>query len=314
MYPLPAISRDIAQHILRRLPAHPVCRFAPSPTGYLHLGHLAHLLFVWGITKSLQGRVILRMEDHDRTRCTPAYERAILEDLEWLGFVPDAGHPEDFRAGASAYRQSDCATRYTRMLARLAGDGHVYGCACSRNGIKARTGQTDGEIRYDGHCRDLGLRMDAGTGIRFRIPGELVGFEDAWLGAIAQAPAKQCGDMLLKDRHGHWTYHFAVVCDDLEQGVNLVIRGQDLLDSTGRQILLGQALGRGTRPFYLHHPLIGDEAGQKLSKRDFGESLRDLRQAGKDPRELLGEAAWRVGMLDAPRALGPDALPTLFLP
>jgi glutamyl-Q tRNA(Asp) synthetase len=289
-----------------------ISRFAPSPTGYLHLGHLVNAIYVWGITGALGGNVILRLEDHDRGRCRPEYETTILEDLDWLGLQPHRGHSEEFRAGPTPFRQSDCADRYDAALAKLAARDLVYTCTCSRKEILARTGGTSGELRYDGHCRDEGYRPGVEGGTRLRLDAARISFADQCLGAQTQCPESQCGDLLLKDRHGCWTYHFAVTVDDWEQGVNLVIRGEDLLDSTGRQIQLATRLGRTRHPEFIHHPLISDKAGNKLSKRDFAKGLRDYRTEGCSPGEILGEAAWRVGLLNKSMPLEASGLPELF--
>lgn len=289
-----------------------ITRFAPSPTGYLHLGHLVNALYVWGIARALGGAVILRLEDHDHGRCRPEYEAAILEDLEWLGLAPDRGEIAAFRAGATPYRQSGNAAAYESVLADLAARGLVYTCTCSRKQVLARTGKGGGELRYDGHCRDRGYHPEVTGGTRLRLDDAAVSFEDACLGPLEQCPAAQCGDLLLRDRHGNWTYQFAVTVDDWKQGVNLVIRGEDLVDSTARQWHLAEILGREDQPVFLHHPLIADPDGKKLSKRDFAKGLRDYRAEGRTPESVLGEAAACVGLLKTPEPLPAAAIPALF--
>jgi len=190
-----------------RLPPRPLTRFAPSPTGYLHLGHVVHALWVWNVARALNGRVLLRVEDHDRLRSRPEYEGALLDDLSWLGFVPD----ED------RVRQSDEPQAYEDALARLAASHHVYACDCSRKEIAAE--------RYGGRCRSRGLELTKGRGVRVEIEPGVERFEDARLGRQEQTPATQCGDLLLRDRDGFWTYQFAVTVDDMQQGIDLVIRG-----------------------------------------------------------------------------------------
>lgn len=289
-----------------------VSRFAPSPTGYLHLGHLVNAIYVWGVTRALGGAAILRLEDHDRGRCRPEYEAAILEDLAWLGLPPDRGLPAEFRGGETPYRQSDRGARYAELLEGLAARGLVYTCRCSRREVLERTGPQKGELCYDGHCRDRGYDPGSAAGVRMRLDTGAVAFDDVLAGRMSQDPSRQCGDMLLRDRHGNWTYQFAVVVDDWDQGVNLVIRGEDLLESTGRQILLGGRLGRETPPFFLHHPLITDTRGQKLSKRDFSRGLRDYRAEGWTPERVLGAAAMRVGLGIRGDSLEAGEIPGLF--
>ena len=203
-----------------------VTRFAPSPTGYLHLGHVVNAIYVWRMAREAGGRVVLRMEDHDRIRCRPRYEVAILEDLAWLEFVPDEGL-------RPLVRQSDRAQLYEEALARLRATHDVYACDCSRK-------QIAGE-RYDGHCRHRGLREGAGRGLRVRIEPGCERFEDLMLGTIEEDPSEQCGDLLVRDRDGQWTYQFAVTVDDMLQEVTHVIRGADLVSSTARQLRLAQA-------------------------------------------------------------------------
>jgi glutamyl-tRNA synthetase/glutamyl-Q tRNA(Asp) synthetase len=296
-----------------RLPSAPLTRFAPSPTGYLHLGHVANAIWVWGVARSLGGRVLLRIEDHDRGRSRPAYERVALEDLEWLGLVPDLGLPEELRAGASPFRQSDSDEIYTAAVDRLRRTQRVYACDCSRRDIAVEAGDvSDQETRYPGRCRERRLAERAGLGVRVVLPDQTETFADVRLGAASQRPAQQCGDLLLRDRTGNWTYQLAVVVDDLRQDVDLVIRGEDLLSSTGRQILLGRMLGRERPPVFLHHPLIRKGNGAKLSKSSGDTGVRELRAAGAAPEVVLGEAAWRTGLLARPEPLRPEDLAWLF--
>ncbi|MFN2324925.1 MAG: glutamate--tRNA ligase family protein, partial [Gemmatimonadales bacterium] len=150
------------------------------------------------------------------------------------------------------------------------------------------------EIPYPGTCRDRALPLDApGTGVRVVLPPGAEGFDDLRLGPQVQVPATQCGDLLLRDATGNWTYQFAVTVDDLRHDISLVIRGEDLLDSTGRQILLGRLLGRLAAAQFLHHPLINNPEGKKLSKRDDALSLRAMREGGATPHQILEGAARR---------------------
>jgi len=289
-----------------------VTRFAPSPTGYLHLGHLAHAIFVWGIAQSIGARIVLRVEDHDRGRCRPEYEAAILEDLAWLGLAPDGDCLASLHQGSSPYRQSDNDARYSAALESLATRNLIYTCTCSRAEILARSGPQLSELRYDGLCRERGYTPDVAGGTRLRLGDDCVVAEDVRLGSLRQTPSRQCGDPLLRDRHGCWTYQFAVVVDDWEHGVNLVIRGEDLLESTGRQVMLGKLLGREVPPLFLHHPLIAAPDGTKLSKRDFAKGLRDYRAEGRSAASVLGEAAWRVGLLPEGESLDAAGIVALF--
>jgi glutamyl-Q tRNA(Asp) synthetase len=257
-------------------------RFAPSPTGYLHLGHVVNAIYVWGVARARGGQVLLRVEDHDRIRSRPEFEAALLEDLDWLGFVPDSGR-------TPVCRQSDRTASYERALATLRSNHQVYTCRCSRREI--------GSERYPGTCRDRGLSESSGGGLRVALPPGTETFDDALLGTLTQEPAAQCGDLLIRDRDGHWTYQFAVTVDDLQDDVTLVIRGIDLVDSTARQIALGRMLGRRSPPRFLHHPLILHPGGEKLSKSNRDTGVRELRQAGVSPAEVIGRAAAAVGLV-----------------
>lgn len=292
---------------LSALPPRPVTRFAPSPTGYLHLGHVANAVWTWGVARAAAGSVLLRIEDHDRGRSRPEYERAILEDLEWLGLAPDRGRP---------LRQSDHDAAYRRATLNLARRSQVYACRCSRADI-VRQLAADGaeewdEPRYPGTCRDLRLPLTESFGIRVVLGDAAVSFDDRRLGPQSQSPSQQCGDVLLRDATGNWTYQHCVTVDDTRQGVTLVVRGDDLLASTGRQILLADMLGRDTPPAFLHHPLIMNPEGAKLGKRDQATGIRELRAAGRRPDEVLGEAAWRTGLLPDMRPVKASELAALF--
>jgi glutamyl/glutaminyl-tRNA synthetase len=283
--------------VARQLPRPPVTRFAPSPTGYLHVGHVVNAIFTWGVARACGGRVLLRIEDHDRGRCRPEFESACLEDLAWLGFAPDDGL-------RPLFRQQDHNSRYARALARLVAADRVYACSCSRRDV--------GGERYDGLCRARGLVHAAGRGLRVRVDDEEVTAVDVGRGALVQRPADQCGDLLVKDRDGHWTYQFAVTVDDVEQDVTLVVRGEDLLESTGRQVALARLLGRQQPPFFLHHPLIYGSPGVKLSKSSGDVGVRALREAGVAADDVIGRAAAAVGLVPDGTALPAREVHLLF--
>ncbi|MBN2703044.1 MAG: hypothetical protein JXR23_02440 [Pontiellaceae bacterium] len=283
-----------------------ITRFAPSLTGYLHLGHVLHMLYVWGVARTKNGRVICRIEDHDLSRRRPEYEQAILENMEWLGFVPDEGLTAANCAGASKFRQSDCGAYYQTMLDQLERQGLVYGCECTRKQIAAVQPVDAEELCYSGTCRAKGLPLE-GNIVRFRVPDGEIRFEDERLGRCRQIPKQQCGDFSLRDRQGQWTYQFACVCDDVRQGVDWVIRGEDILASTARQIQLFRAFNHPT-PTYFHHPLICDEKGEKLSKRQRSESISQLRDAGVSAEEIIGRAAFLGGLQKKPVPVSADSL------
>jgi len=237
---------------------------------------------VWRETRARQGRILLRIEDHDRQRSRAEFEAAILDDLAWLGF--DADEP--------LVRQSERGAIYEDALERLRSRGLVYACNCSRADIAlhSESSNIDAELRYPGSCRDRGLRESPGLGLRVRLEPSVERFVDLRHGPQEQRPSEQCGDLLVRDREGNWTYQFAATVDDYVQGVTLVIRGDDLLASTGRQIQLARLLGRSEPPQFLHHPLIMKSADQKLSKSDRDTGIRDLRAAGWTPEQVIDRA------------------------
>ena len=288
-------------------------RFAPAPTGLLHLGHVVNAIYVWGLTRSLGGRVLLRIEDHDRQRSRPEFERALLDDLDWLGFPPDAPSTDAFRAGPCEGRQSDRTEVYESALASLRARGLVYACDCSRRDIVSAVSD-DGaaERRYPGTCADKQLAERPGLGLRVRLEKSIERCDDGLHGAVEQDPSEQCGDLLLRDRDGNWTYQFAATVDDDRQGVTLVIRGDDLMPSTGRQIQLARLLGRHRPPRFVHHALVMKSPTQKLSKADGDTSVRDLRSRGLTAADVIGRAAVAAGLVDVERPLRAADVPTML--
>lgn len=259
-----------------------VTRFAPAPTGDLHIGHVVNAIHVWEAARRQGGRVLLRIEDHDGQRSRREYEASILEDLAWLGFVADG----------PVVRQSERGAIYERALGHLRDQGLVYACECSRQaiGAAASPSSTGSELRYPGTCASKNLHEAPGRAIRVRLPRSEERFHDLLAGPQVQVPAEQCGDLLVRDRHGYWTYQFAVTVDDFAQGVNLVIRGVDLLPSTGRQIQLARLLGRLEPPRFMHHPLVMKSPTQKLSKSDGDTAIREMRAAGATAEQVLAMA------------------------
>jgi glutamyl/glutaminyl-tRNA synthetase len=260
--------------------------------------------------------VILRIEDHDRQRCRPQFESALLEDLERLGLVPDEPPIGAFRAGATPYRQSSTGALYRAALERLRTDGLVYTCACSRATFaahEAERGRPWSGIGCPGGCRSLALPDDSGpgAGLRVAVGAGSERWVDLLAGPLAEEPASG-GDLLVRDRVGNWTYAFCVVVDDMRNGVDLVIRGRDLLHSTPVQLRLGRLLGRETPPRFLHHPLVRRASGQKLSKADGDTAVRSLLDAGATPGELFGRAARLAGLRFDDSPVEPEDLGALF--
>ena len=276
-----------------RLPAQWRTRFAPAPTGQLHLGHTVNAVFVWSIARAFGGSVLLRIEDHDGHRARDAFDAGIIDDLAWLGLKPDnvaLGYP-------TPLRQRSTDAPYTRALAALADQGLAYACRCSRRDIAQQGEGGDApELRYPGTCRHSQVPPSETPARRIQLDESTVRFDDLRHGTQVQVPSRQCGDVLVRDRHAQWTYQLAVVVDDLRQCVDVIIRGDDLLPSTGRQLMLARLLGRVGQPLFLHHPLVVRADGAKLSKSMGDAGLAALRRDGWSPGLVLGHAAWLGGL------------------
>ena len=282
-------------------------RFAPSPTGYLHEGHLLSALYVWAAAKKWNLKVHLRIEDHDQSRARPAYIAGIREDLAWLGFKYD-----------SESIQSARGPIYEAALQKLVAKSLVYPCYCSRKQLLAENPQSEtGEIIYQGKCKHLVILNEsegpskvlfdnsAPHNLRFIVPNKVIDWHDLRLGDFHENPKLQCGDFPIRDRDNQWTYQFAVCVDDIDEGITHIVRGEDIRNSTARQIALMEALGRKERPVYLHHPLIVDANNKKLSKRELAHSLRQDKEAGISPETLFGRVCYKAHLTenDAPRSL-----------
>jgi glutamyl-tRNA synthetase/glutamyl-Q tRNA(Asp) synthetase len=251
------------------------------------------------------------VEDHDAGRSRPEFTAGILDDLDWLQLQPDEGDTAAYRAGP-ALRQSARAARYADALARLASRGLVYPCRCSRRDIAAAGRPFGDDLVYPGTCRGAGVDGTAVLARRVVLVPAPQTFDDLLQGPQRQVPADQCGDVLVRDRSGNWTYQFAVTVDDAEQEIDVVIRGLDLLASTGRQLQLAALLGRATPPVFAHHALVTHADGSKLSKSTQATGLRELRAAGWTPAQVLGEAAHRAGLQPTTRSIAATDLAALF--
>lgn len=273
-------------------------RFAPSPTGPLHLGHACSALHAWNAARGVGGRFLLRIEDIDKARCRPDFEAAITEDLRWLGFY----WPEPVR------RQSEHMADYRDALARLDGLGVLYPCFCTRAEIAAEIARAgaaphgvDGPL-YPGTCRHLSaaertarrhrgdshaLRLDVAAAIALTGP---LTWTDRNCGCRPVEPAA-LGDVVLARKDVPTSYHLSVTVDDHLQGVTLVVRGADLIPSTPVHRILQALLGYRP-PLYLHHPLIRSPDGTRMAKRSGGLTLQSLRAAGKTPEEVRALAGF----------------------
>jgi glutamyl-Q tRNA(Asp) synthetase len=275
-----------------------VTRFAPSPTGRLHLGHAYAALFAERAARAAGGRFLLRIEDIDATRCRPEFEQAIYDDLSWLGL----------RWETPVRRQSAHMAEYAAAIATLKGQGLVYPCFCTRAEIRAEIARagaaphgSEGPL-YPGTCRHLSeaeraRRADDGTPYALRLDvakalartGALV-WTDRERGTIAANPALH-GDVVLARKETPTSYHLSVTLDDHVQGVSLVTRGADLFEATHIHRLLQALLGLDT-PDYHHHALVTGSAGERLAKRAGAPTLLSLREAGRTPQEIRAMAGF----------------------
>lgn len=269
-----------------------VTRFAPSPTGRLHLGHALSAMIGWRRARDGGGRFLVRIEDIDAMRCRPDYERAIYEDLAWLGL--DWEHP--------VRRQSEHMSDYAAALGRLEQGGLIYPCFCTRKAIEAEIAAADAAPQgpdgplYPGTCRALTpdarhQRIAEGRPYAIRLDSQAaaarvgaLAWEEESAGAVAADPMA-FGDIVLARKETPTSYHLAVTVDDALQGVTLVTRGRDLFAATAIHRTLQQLLDLPT-PRYAHHRLLTDAMGRRLAKRDGAESLAALRAQGVEPLAL----------------------------
>ncbi|MEE8164226.1 MAG: glutamate--tRNA ligase [Myxococcota bacterium] len=262
-------------------------RFAPSPTGFLHIGGARTALFNWALTRRLGGEFVLRIEDTDRERSTLASEAAVLEGLRWLGIDWDEG----------PFRQTDRAARHAEVVESLLESKAAYRCVCTKEALETRREAelaAGGKGIYDGRCRDLDLEPDCGTHtVRLRVDRDArLRWDDLVFGPSGQ-DASEIGDGIIRRSDGSPLYHLAVVVDDLDMRITHVIRGADHHSNTPFQLALYRALG-SPAPIFAHVPLIVAESGRKLSKRKDPVSLQQFKADGYLPEAMLNWLA-RLG-------------------
>lgn len=273
-------------------------RLAPSPTGYLHLGHAQTFWTAQARARAAGGKLILRNDDLDRDRCRPPFVAAMYEDLRWFGFAwtegPDVGGPH------APYAQSERTARYRRTLETLQARGCVYPCTCSRKDIQAAVSAPhagEEEPLYPGTCRPAsGIvrspRADRPPSWRLLVPdGEVIEFVDGCCGPQRFVAGKDFGDFVVWRPDDTPAYQLACVVDDAAMAITEVVRGADLLLSTARQLLLYRALAL-TPPAFFHCPLVTDERGVRLAKRHDALSLRRLREEGRCAADWRSAAGW----------------------
>jgi len=287
-------------------------RFAPSPTGRMHLGNVFCALLSWLSAKSKGGEWHLRIEDLDPGRSRRDYALRIQEDLQWLGLPWDG----------EVVWQSERGDIYEHYLQQLKDAGLTYPCFCTRADIMATQAphETDGRIVYAGTCRgkykNFSPLGEVGRGlppaaIRLIVPNEVISFQDGHYGEQQVNLAEHCGDYILRRKDGAWAYQLAVVVDDALMGVTEVVRGRDLLLSTPQQLHLYRTLGF-KEPHFFHHPLLINEDGQRLCKRDHSTEIGVLRDNHVSPKEIIGNLAFLAGLLLEPTPTLPHELLPLF--
>ncbi|MEM8607116.1 MAG: tRNA glutamyl-Q(34) synthetase GluQRS [Myxococcota bacterium] len=276
-------------------------RFAPSPTGKMHPGHARTALVTWLRARKLGGKIVMRIEDLDGPRVVPGSADAILRDHEWLGLDWDEG----------PVYQSAREPHYEEALHALSEAGRVYPCTCSRKDIAAIASAPHGDdgVRYPGTCRNGPTRRDRPPSLRFRFEDPSPGFDDALRGHYS--PGRVGGDFVVRRADGLWAYQLAVVVDDADMGITEVVRGEDLLSSTPRQIALYEALGLDT-PGFAHVPLVLSPDGTRLSKRYETATIVALRSSGRSAESIIGELARSLGLTPTDAPIRPEALVSSF--
>ncbi|MBQ4600683.1 MAG: tRNA glutamyl-Q(34) synthetase GluQRS [Oscillospiraceae bacterium] len=279
-----------------------VGRFAPTPSGRMHLGNVFAALLAWLSVRSKGGEMVLRMEDLDTARTKPEYAQLLRQDLAWLGLTYDRETPP----------QSSRTQAYDCYFDRLRQQELVYPCYCTRAQLHSVNAPhlSDGTYVYPGTCRDLTPQQRAAfrreSAWRLRVPDRTVSFSDILQGTVTQELLRECGDFVVRRSDGLYVYQLAVVADDGEAGVTEVVRGLDLLGSVPRQMYLQELFGF-PHPEYAHVPLLLAPDGRRLSKRDRDLDLGYLRQR-ITARELIGMLAYTAGLLEKPEPVAAQEL------
>jgi glutamyl-queuosine tRNA(asp) synthetase len=278
-----------------------VGRFAPTPSGRLHLGNIFTAMLAWLSAKSAGGRILLRIEDLDKERCPKGSVETLLDDLRWFGFSFDG----------DILFQSERGDIYGDMLNRL--EKLIYPCYCSRAQLHASTAPHGDTPIYNGRCRSLPLdkRPDKKHCLRITAADKTVEFTDLVQGEYSQNLKTECGDFIVRRADGVYAYQLAVVADDALSGVTEVVRGRDLLSSAPRQLYLYELLGFKA-PEFAHVPLLTDENGERLSKREGRSNLEYIRKAYSSPQPIIGMLAYNAGLLPAFEPAALNDLTALF--
>lgn len=279
-----------------------VGRFAPSPTGRMHLGNVFSALLSWLSARSQRGRWLLRIEDIDRGRSRQAYADLLMDDLEWLGLTWD---------GEPVY-QSQRSDIYEHYFQELRQRGLTYPCYCTRADLLAAQAphESDGRVVYPGTCRQAPRRDGVAAATRLMVPDEWVTIEDGHYGTQSVDMARDVGDFIIRRKDGGWAYQLVVVVDDALMGVTEVVRGQDLLLSAPQQAWLARLLGFEA-PRFVHLPLLCNQQGQRLSKRDQSLDMASLRER-YTAKEMVGRLAYHAGLIPQPEPTSPQDVLAYF--
>lgn len=293
-------------------------RFAPSPSGRMHVGNVYSALISWLSAKSKGGEWLLRIEDLDRQRCRREYALQLEDDLRWLGLSWDEGGSE--ARGGVSYFQSCRDAFYEEAFHRLEDAGMVYPCYCSRADLKAASAPhaSDGIAAYSGRCRGLSeaerqtLSLKRKPSYRYAVGCGVMTFSDGHYGVCSYDLQRDCGDFVVRRADGNFAYQLAVVVDDALMGVTEVVRGNDLLSSTPQQISLYKALGY-LEPEFFHLPLLMSSEGHRLAKRDACTDMGYLRSI-HTPQSLIGYIMNLAGMLEHNEPLTIDEALSVYTP
>jgi glutamyl-tRNA synthetase len=292
-------------------------RYAPSPTGFLHLGNARTALAAWLHTRSGGGEFILRIEDLDSQRSKPEFIRANLKELRWLGLDWDEG--PDIGGKYAPYLQSQRFELYQKALETLHAQGQLFECYLSRRDLQEVASAPHEKMSvYGKQERKLNedmkeqKRLEGKTpSLRFHVPDKTVRLEDSVCGLQLFSALHEVGDFVVKRADGEWAYQLAVVVDDIAMNITEVVRGEDLLQSTAAQLLLYEALG-ATPPTFAHVPLLADETGSRMSKRKGSLTLTALRENDVKPGRLVGLLAFSLGLLEEPKEATPRDLLSVY--
>ena len=280
-------------------------RFAPSPSGRMHLGNIYCALMVWLSVRSQKGEMLLRIEDLDSLRCTLENTRILEDDLRWLGLDWDEGGT-DAHGPHAPYCQSRRYPFFEDCLAGLESLGLTYPCYCTRAESHAASAPhlSDGSVVYGGRCRNLSevqraaLAAKRRPATRLAVPDQAYGFTDGRCGEYSENLAQSCGDFIIRRSDGVFAYQLAVVADDIAMGVTEIVRGRDLISSTPRQLYLYE-LFEARPPWYFHIPMLNAPDGRRLSKREKDLDVGELRDRYKGPEAVVGRLAWLCGLIGA---------------